>query len=123
MTDNISRKAAIERLEELEKCGYAKHHSDYRNAIQEALGVVKSLPAVGGWLTVACFEGKCEEEVWLWCADENYREGKPIGPVLGRFVDYGDGDYRPRGSGMNGDWRFTHWTPLNLPKPPEGIDQ
>ena len=55
-------------------------------------------------------------ECLLWCADTKAvgRRDKPapIGCVMGRFM-FG----RPYGSGMNGDWTFSHWMPLPPPPP------
>jgi hypothetical protein len=57
-----------------------------------------------------------EERVLLWCEDN--RHGRRANPVVfGRVVDFGEGERKVYGEGMNGDWLFTHWMPL--PSPPE----
>jgi hypothetical protein len=56
-----------------------------------------------------------ETRVLLWCEDNrNQPRANPI--VFGRVVDFGGGDRKTYGEGMNGDWLFTHW--MSLPEPP-----
>lgn len=55
------------------------------------------------------------ERVFLWCPDL-FSAGKVVGIVFGALWSYHDLPPNPKGEGMNGDWKFTHWMPL--PEPP-----
>lgn len=59
-----------------------------------------------------------ETRIMLWCP-ERQRKCEPPVVVFGTVVQFGDGERKVYGDGMNGDWLFTLWQPM--PSPPESV--
>jgi hypothetical protein len=91
---------------------------DHIEVLQARIAQLEAELAAQGWQDIADSANAVDDEpVLLWCADirtiYSHPEPRPKGVVMGTFFRG-----KPYGSGMNGDWTFTHWMPI--PAAPQG---
>jgi len=51
------------------------------------------------------------KQIVVWVADAGYE-----GAVMGRAIQYYDGDWHLSAQGYNGNWNITHWAEVEPPK-------